>query len=164
MDSRRLTYISDVTLNRFFALHVVALPLALVFLVTTHILVLHEVGSNNPDGIEIKKLKGPDGHPVDGIKFHPYYTAKDLVSVIAFAMVFSLVLFFAPEMGGYFPGARQLRSRQSAADAGAHRAGVVLHALLRDLARCAEQAARRGADGARGDLRSSSCRGSTVRK
>jgi ubiquinol-cytochrome c reductase cytochrome b subunit len=95
-------YISDITLNRFFALHVVALPLALVFLVIAHIFALHEVGSNNPDGIEIKKLKGPDGHPVDGIPFHPYYTVKDLVGFIVFAMVFSLVLFFAPEMGGYF--------------------------------------------------------------
>jgi ubiquinol-cytochrome c reductase cytochrome b subunit len=95
-------YISDITLNRFFALHVIALPLALVFLVIAHILALHEVGSNNPDGVEIKKLKGPDGHPVDGIPFHPYYTVKDLVGFIVFAMVFSLVLFFAPEMGGYF--------------------------------------------------------------
>jgi ubiquinol-cytochrome c reductase cytochrome b subunit len=95
-------YISDITLNRFFALHVVALPLALVFLVIAHILALHEVGSNNPDGVEIKKLKGPDGHPVDGIPFHPYYTVKDLVGFIVFAMLFALVLFFAPEMGGYF--------------------------------------------------------------
>jgi ubiquinol-cytochrome c reductase cytochrome b subunit len=95
-------YISDITLNRFFALHVIALPLALVFLVIAHILALHEVGSNNPDGIEIKKLKGPDGHPVDGIPFHPYYTVKDLVGFIVFAMLFALVLFFAPEMGGYF--------------------------------------------------------------
>ena len=95
-------YISDITLNRFFALHVIALPLALVFLVIAHIFALHEVGSNNPDGVEIKKLKGPDGHPVDGIPFHPYYTVKDLVGFVVFAMVFALVLFFAPEMGGYF--------------------------------------------------------------
>jgi ubiquinol-cytochrome c reductase cytochrome b subunit len=95
-------YISDITLNRFFALHVIALPLALVFLVIAHIFALHEVGSNNPDGIDIKKLKGPDGHPVDGIPFHPYYTIKDLVGVIVFAALFSSVLFFAPEMGGYF--------------------------------------------------------------
>ena len=95
-------YISDITLNRFFALHVIALPLALVFLVIAHIFALHEVGSNNPDGVEIKKLKGPDGHPVDGIPFHPYYTVKDLVGLIVFAMLFALVLFFAPEMGGYF--------------------------------------------------------------
>jgi ubiquinol-cytochrome c reductase cytochrome b subunit len=95
-------YISDITLNRFFALHVIALPLALVFLVIAHIFALHEVGSNNPDGVEIKKLKGPDGHPVDGIPFHPYYTVKDLVGFIVFAAAFSCVVFFAPEMGGYF--------------------------------------------------------------
>ena len=95
-------YISDITLNRFFALHVVALPLALVFLVIAHIFALHEVGSNNPDGVEIKKLKGPDGHPVDGIPFHPYYTVKDLVGFIVFVAMFSCVVFFAPEMGGYF--------------------------------------------------------------
>jgi ubiquinol-cytochrome c reductase cytochrome b subunit len=95
-------YISDVTLNRFFALHVVALPLALVFLVVAHILALHEVGSNNPDGVEIKKLKGADGHPVDGIQFHPYYTVKDLVGVVVFLIVFAGIIFFAPTMGGYF--------------------------------------------------------------
>lgn len=95
-------YISDITLNRFFALHVIALPLALIFLVIAHILALHEVGSNNPDGIEIKKIKGPDGHPVDGIPFHPYYTVKDLVGLIVFLMLFTMVVFFAPEMGGYF--------------------------------------------------------------
>ncbi|MBB6095673.1 ubiquinol-cytochrome c reductase cytochrome b subunit [Povalibacter uvarum] len=95
-------YISDITLNRFFALHVVALPIALIFLVIAHIFALHEVGSNNPDGVEIKKVKGPDGHPVDGIPFHPYYTVKDLVGFIVFAALFSCVLFFAPEMGGYF--------------------------------------------------------------
>ena len=95
-------YISDVTLNRFFALHVVALPLALVFLVIAHIFALHEVGSNNPDGVEIKKLKGPDGHPVDGIPFHPYYTVKDLVGFVVFAAAFASIMFFAPDMGGYF--------------------------------------------------------------
>ncbi len=95
-------YISDITLNRFFALHVIALPLALVFLVIAHIMALHEVGSNNPDGIEIKKNKGPDGHPLDGIPMHPYYTIKDIVGVIVFLAIFSAVLFFAPTMGGYF--------------------------------------------------------------
>jgi ubiquinol-cytochrome c reductase cytochrome b subunit len=95
-------FISDVTLNRFFALHVVALPLALIFLVIAHILALHEVGSNNPDGVEIKKSTGPDGHPLDGIPFHPYYTVKDLVGVGVFLIVFCLIVFFAPEMGGYF--------------------------------------------------------------
>jgi ubiquinol-cytochrome c reductase cytochrome b subunit len=95
-------YISDVTLNRFFALHVVALPLALIFLVVAHILALHEVGSNNPDGVEIKNVKGPDGRPLDGVRFHPYYTVKDLVAVGIFLLVFCLIVFFAPEMGGYF--------------------------------------------------------------
>jgi ubiquinol-cytochrome c reductase cytochrome b subunit len=95
-------FISDVTLNRFFALHVAALPLALIFLVIAHILALHEVGSNNPDGVEIKNVKGPDGHPLDGIPFHPYYTVKDLVGVGVFLIVFCLIVFFAPELGGYF--------------------------------------------------------------
>ena len=94
--------ISDITLNRFFALHVIAVPLALVMLVLMHILALHETGSNNPDGIEIKGNKGPDGIPVDGIAFHPYYTAKDLVAIIIFLILFCGVVFFAPEMGGYF--------------------------------------------------------------
>ena len=94
--------VSDATLNRFFAFHVIALPLAILGLVAAHILALHEVGSNNPDGIEIKQNKGPDGHPVDGIPFHPYYTVKDALGVTVFLAVFSLILFFAPEMGGYF--------------------------------------------------------------
>ncbi|MDX1443568.1 MAG: cytochrome bc complex cytochrome b subunit [Gammaproteobacteria bacterium] len=95
-------YVSDITLNRFFALHVIALPLILLLLVVFHLVALRHNGSNNPDGIEIKKNKGPDGKPVDGIPFHPYYTAKDLVGIIVFAMLFSVVVFFAPEMGGYF--------------------------------------------------------------
>jgi ubiquinol-cytochrome c reductase cytochrome b subunit len=94
--------ISDITLNRFFALHVIALPLALIGLVVVHIMALHEVGSNNPDGVEIKKHKGPDGIPLDGVAFHPYHTSKDLVAIIVFLMVFSFVVFFAPDMGGYF--------------------------------------------------------------
>ncbi|MBT8080321.1 MAG: cytochrome b N-terminal domain-containing protein, partial [Gammaproteobacteria bacterium] len=94
--------ISDITLNRFFALHVIALPLALIALVVVHIMALHEVGSNNPDGIEIKEHKGPDGIPLDGVAFHPYHTSKDLVAIIIFLMVFCSVVFFAPEMGGYF--------------------------------------------------------------
>lgn len=94
--------ISGVTLNRFFALHVVALPIVILGLVVLHILALHEVGSNNPDGIEIKKNKGPDGIPLDGIPFHPYYTVKDLVGVAVFLFVFCGVIFFMPEMGGYF--------------------------------------------------------------
>ena len=95
--------ISDATLNRFFAFHVIALPLVLLALVVAHLVALHEVGSNNPDGIEIKKNKDPVTHiPLDGIPFHPYYTVKDIVGVIVFLMVFSAILFFAPEMGGYF--------------------------------------------------------------
>jgi ubiquinol-cytochrome c reductase cytochrome b subunit len=94
--------ISDITLNRFFALHVIVLPLALIALVFVHIVALHEVGSNNPDGIDIKKYKGPNGVPLDGIAFHPYHTSKDLVVIIIFLMVFSAAVFFAPDMGGYF--------------------------------------------------------------
>jgi ubiquinol-cytochrome c reductase cytochrome b subunit len=94
--------VSDVTLNRFFALHVIALPLVLLALVVVHILALHDVGSNNPDGVEIKKLKGPDGKPLDGIPFHPYYTVKDLVGAVVFLAIFCIVMFFVPEMGGYF--------------------------------------------------------------
>ncbi len=95
-------FISDITLNRFFALHVIAIPLVLVGLVVVHILALHEVGSNNPDGVEIKEKKGPDGVPLDGVAFHPYHTAKDLVAFVAFAIVFAAIVFYAPEMGGYF--------------------------------------------------------------
>ena len=96
--------ISDVTLNRFFSLHVVAVPLLLLILVAVHLMALHEVGSNNPDGIEIKKQpKDPrTGIPLDGIYSHPYYTIKDLVGVVFFLIVFSIVLFFMPDMGGYF--------------------------------------------------------------
>lgn len=94
--------VSDVTLNRFFSLHVIALPLVLCGLVVAHILALHEVGSNNPDGIEIKKNKDANGVPLDGIPFHPYYTVKDIVGVVVFLIFFCAVVFFAPEMGGYF--------------------------------------------------------------
>jgi ubiquinol-cytochrome c reductase cytochrome b subunit len=94
--------VSDVTLNRFFSLHVIALPLVLCGLVAAHILALHEVGSNNPDGIEIKKNKDANGVPLDGIPFHPYYTVKDIVGVVVFLIFFCAVVFFAPEMGGYF--------------------------------------------------------------
>ncbi|SHL61279.1 ubiquinol-cytochrome c reductase cytochrome b subunit [Nitrosospira sp. Nsp11] len=95
--------LSDAALNRFFAYHVVTLPVLLVTLVVVHILALHEVGSSNPDGIEIKKYKDPVTHiPVDGIPFHPYYTVKDIFGVIVFLIVFCAIIFFAPEMGGYF--------------------------------------------------------------
>jgi len=94
--------IGDATLNRFFALHVVALPFVLVGLVIAHIMALHHVGSNNPDGIEIKANKNADGHPADGIPFHPYYTVKDLFGVGVFLTLFAGVIFFAPEFGGFF--------------------------------------------------------------
>jgi len=94
--------ISDATLNRFFALHVIAVPLVLLVLVVMHILALHEVGSNNPDGIEIKKNKDENGIPKDGIPFHPYYSVKDIVGVVVFLIFFSIVIFFIPEGGGYF--------------------------------------------------------------
>lgn len=94
--------ISGITLNRFFALHVVALPIVLLGLVVLHLLALHEVGSNNPDGVEIKKHKDANGIPLDGIPFHPYYTVHDLVPIVVFLFVFCFIVFFAPEMGGYF--------------------------------------------------------------
>ena len=95
--------ISDATLNRFFAFHVIALPLVLLGLVAAHLTALHEVGSNNPDGIEINKDIDPKtGTPKDGIPFHPYYTVKDVVGVVVFLGVFTAIVFFAPEMGGYF--------------------------------------------------------------
>jgi len=94
--------VSDATLNRFFALHVIAVPIVLLGLVVAHIAALHTVGSNNPDGVEIKKKKGADGIPLDGIPFHPYYTVKDIVGTVVFLFIFSVVVFFAPEMGGYF--------------------------------------------------------------
>jgi ubiquinol-cytochrome c reductase cytochrome b subunit len=94
--------IADATLNRFFALHVIALPLALLGLVMAHLLALHEVGSNNPDGIEISKHKDAKGVPLDGIPFHPYYTVKDILGVVVFLIVFAIIVFFTPEMGGYF--------------------------------------------------------------
>ncbi|MCS5709208.1 cytochrome bc complex cytochrome b subunit [Candidatus Berkiella cookevillensis] len=94
--------ISDVVLNRFFALHVIAIPLVFLLLVWMHIIALHEVGSNNPDGIEIKKNKDKEGKPLDGIPFHPYYTVKDIFGVGVFLIIFLAVVFFWPDMGGYF--------------------------------------------------------------
>ncbi|BET24870.1 ubiquinol-cytochrome c reductase cytochrome b subunit [Limnobacter thiooxidans] len=94
--------VSDATLNRFFSFHVIAIPLVLLGLVAAHLVALHEVGSNNPDGVEIKEKKGADGKPLDGIPFHPYYTVHDILGVGVFLMVFSAIVFFAPEMGGYF--------------------------------------------------------------
>ncbi|MEO0003765.1 MAG: hypothetical protein RLZZ22_1457, partial [Pseudomonadota bacterium] len=97
--------VGDATLNRFFSFHVIAVPLILLGLVVAHILALHDVGSNNPDGIEIKAPNAPkdtQGHPLDGIPFHPYYSVHDLLGVGVFLMAFSAIIFFAPEFGGYF--------------------------------------------------------------
>ena len=94
--------IADATLNRFFALHVAAVPLALLLLVALHLVSLHETGSNNPDGIEIKDRKGADGKPLDGIPFHPYYTVKDVFGVAVFFVLFAIVVFFVPTLGGLF--------------------------------------------------------------
>ena len=94
--------VGDATLNHFFSFHVIAVPLVLLGLVAAHIIALHEVGSNNPDGVEIKATKGADGHPLDGIPFHPYYTVHDIFAVSMFLMVFTAIIFFAPEFGGYF--------------------------------------------------------------
>ncbi|OAV22003.1 Ubiquinol--cytochrome c reductase, cytochrome B subunit [Moraxella catarrhalis] len=94
--------ISGITLNRFFALHVIAIPLVLVGLVFMHLVALHHVGSNNPDGIDIKKLKDKNGVPLDGVPFHPYYTVHDMVGIVVFFICFFAVVFFVPEGGGYF--------------------------------------------------------------
>jgi ubiquinol-cytochrome c reductase cytochrome b subunit len=94
--------VADATLNRFFAFHVIAFPLILLGLVMFHLISLHSVGSNNPDGIEIKKHKNEKGIPLDGIPFHPYYTIKDLQGVVAFLFIFCIVLFYSPEMYGWF--------------------------------------------------------------
>ena len=97
--------VGDATLNRFFAFHVIAVPLVLLGLVVAHIIALHEIGSNNPDGVEIKGPNAPRdaaGHPMDGIPFHPYYTVHDIFAVSIFLMIFSAIIFFAPEFGGYF--------------------------------------------------------------
>ena len=94
--------VGDATLNRFFAFHVIAVPLILLGLVAAHIIALHEVGSNNPDGVDIKALKDEKGIPLDGIPFHPYYTVHDIFGVAVFLFIFSAVVFFAPELGGYF--------------------------------------------------------------
>jgi len=94
--------VGDATLNRFFAFHVIAIPLVLIGLVAAHIMALHEVGSNNPDGVDIKSNKNAEGNPVDGIPFHPYYTVHDIFALSIFLIIFFAVVFFAPEMGGYF--------------------------------------------------------------
>lgn len=93
---------SGITLNRFFALHVFLLPVVLIALVVLHILALHEVGSNNPDGVDIKKHVDAEGRPLDGIPFHPYYTVHDIAATVVFLMVFCVMLFFFPDGWGYF--------------------------------------------------------------
>lgn len=94
--------VANPTLQRFFALHVIGIPILMIILVFLHIVALHKVGSNNPEGIDIKKALDKDGKPLDGIPFHPYYTVKDFVGIIVFSILFFAVVFFAPEMGGYF--------------------------------------------------------------
>lgn len=94
--------VSGVTLHRFFSFHVIAFPLIIIFLVFLHIIALHQVGSNNPDGVEIKDNKNKQGKPIDGIPFHPYYTVKDFMGLIIFLFIFLSVVFFAPTMHGYF--------------------------------------------------------------
>lgn len=94
--------IANATLQRFFALHVIGVPLMMLLLVFLHIVALHKVGSNNPDGVEIKKKQNLKGKPLDGIPFYPYYVLKDLVAVVLFLIAFFAVVFFIPEMGGYF--------------------------------------------------------------
>jgi len=94
--------IADATLNRFFAFHVIAVPLILLMLVVAHIIALHEVGSNNPDGVDIKKNKDENGIPLDGIPFHPYYSVKDIVGIIVFLIFFAVVIFFIPDLWGWF--------------------------------------------------------------
>lgn len=142
--------VSDATLNRFFALHVIAMPLVLLGLVVAHLMALHEVGSNNPDGIEIHDNEDANGIPVDGIPFHPYYTVKDVFGVVIFLAIAAVIIFFAPEFGGYFLEHANFQAADPA-DARAHRPGVVLHALLRHPARDPEQARRRHRHGRSGD-------------
>ena len=130
--------VGDATLNRFFAFHVIAVPLVLLGLVVAHILALHDVGSNNPDGIEIKGPEAPldaQGHPLDGIPFHPYYTVHDIFGVSVFLMVFSAIIFFAPEVGGYFLEYNNFIPADPLKTPAAYRAGLVLHAVLLDAAR-----------------------------
>ena len=97
--------VGDATLNRFFSFHVIAVPLVLLGLVVAHLLALHDVGSNNPDGVEIKGPNAPkdaNGKPLDGVPFHPYYTVHDIFGVGVFLLAFTAIVFFAPEFGGYF--------------------------------------------------------------
>ena len=126
--------VSDATLNRFFAFHVIALPLALAGLIMCHLVALHEVGSNNPDGIEIKDTKDKKtGIPLDGIPFHPYYTVKDLIGLSVFLIVFASIIFFAPEMGGYFLEANNFVPANPLVTPSHIAPSLVFHPLLFDL-------------------------------
>jgi len=122
--------VGDATLNRFFSFHVIAVPLVLLGLVAAHIIALHEVGSNNPDGVEIKASKDSDGVPLDGIPFHPYYTVHDIFAVSVFLLVFSAIVFFCARTGWLFSRVQQFHSGRPLEDAAAHCPGLVLHALL----------------------------------
>ena len=158
----------DATLNRFFALHVIALPLVLLLLVVLHLGALHEVGSNNPDGVDIKN--GPKGNrwdatkPADGIPFHPYYTVKDLFGVGFFLIICRVHHLLRAGLRRLVPGARQLHRGQPPGDAGAHQAGLVLHPVLRDVARHPAQAQRRDRDVRARSRCCSWCRGWTSRR
>ncbi len=125
---------ADATLNRFFALHVIALPLVLLLLVVLHLGALHEVGSNNPDGVEIKDKKKPDGTPLDGIAFHPYYTVKDLFGSGLLPADRRVHHLLRADLRRLVPRARQLHPGEQSRHARAHQAGLVLHAVLRDVA------------------------------
>ncbi len=127
--------IGDATLTRFFSLHVVALPFVIALLIALHLVALRQVGSNNPDGIEIKENLGADGKPKDGIPFHPYYTLKDIVGVGLFLTAVRHRRVLRADLRRLVHGSPELRARESVVHARAHRAGVVLHALLRDPAR-----------------------------
>ena len=128
--------VGDATLNRFFSFHVIAVPLVLLGLVVAHIIALHEVGSNNPDGVEIKaNARTPDGHPLDGIPFHPYYTVHDIFGVSVFLIDLQRGDVLRARGRRLLPRVQQLHPGQPAEDAAAHRAGLVLHAVLLDAAR-----------------------------
>ncbi len=127
--------IGDATLNRFFSFHVIAIPLVLIGLVAAHILALHDVGSNNPDGVEIKKKLDANGRPLDGIPFHPYYTVHDIFWLAHFPDGVLRRRVLRAGDGRLFPRVEQLHPGRPAADAVAHRSGLVLHAVLFDPAR-----------------------------
>ena len=156
--------IADATLNRFFSLHVAAVPLALLLLVVLHLVALRTTGSNNPDGIEIKEKLGADGKPLDGIPFHPYYTVKDFCRRRRVPGAARDRGVLRADASAGCSSSRRTSSRRTRCRPRAHHAGVVLHTLLRDPARGARPALGRAAHADRGDARSCSCRGSTARR